>query len=78
MGKVNFLPETPHTKGIINNISFMPWSNVCFVTAGSDHAVISWGAKMVHANIRIAQGHAPFTKIVKSTHIACPPEAFHY
>ncbi|CAL4937123.1 unnamed protein product [Urochloa decumbens] len=43
--KVTFLPEKPHTKGIINNISFMPWSDVCFVTAGSDHAVILWEDK---------------------------------
>ncbi|CAN6297020.1 unnamed protein product [Urochloa humidicola] len=43
--KVTFLPEKPHTKGIINNISFMPWSDVCFVTGGSDHAVILWEDK---------------------------------
>ncbi|CAN6286153.1 unnamed protein product [Urochloa humidicola] len=43
--KVTFLPEKPHTKGIINNISFMPWSDVCFVTGGSDHAVILWEEK---------------------------------
>ncbi|KAL6638559.1 hypothetical protein ACP70R_023670 [Stipagrostis hirtigluma subsp. patula] len=40
--KITFLPEKPHTKGIINNISFMPWSDACFVTGGSDHAVILW------------------------------------
>lgn len=43
--KVTFLPEKPHTKGIINDISFMPWSDACFVTAGSDHAVILWEDK---------------------------------
>ncbi|RLN17638.1 U5 small nuclear ribonucleoprotein 40 kDa protein-like [Panicum miliaceum] len=43
--KVTFLPEKPHTKGIINNITFMPWSDACFVTAGSDHAVILWEDK---------------------------------
>ncbi|XP_062213045.1 uncharacterized protein LOC133913794 [Phragmites australis] len=43
--KVTFLPEKPHTKGIINNISFMPWSDACFVTGGSDHAVILWEDK---------------------------------
>jgi WD40 repeat protein len=43
--KVNFLPVKPHTKGVVNSISFMPWSDVCFVTAGSDHAVIIWGDK---------------------------------
>ncbi|KAG8044228.1 hypothetical protein GUJ93_ZPchr0226g7152 [Zizania palustris] len=53
--KVTFLPAKPHTKGIINNINFMPWSDVCFVTGGSDHAVIlwqdkddSWNHKKVH------------------------------
>uniref|UniRef100_A0A0D9W1H0 Uncharacterized protein n=1 Tax=Leersia perrieri TaxID=77586 RepID=A0A0D9W1H0_9ORYZ len=40
-----FLPVKPHTKGIINNINFMPWSDVCFVTGGSDHAVILWQEK---------------------------------
>ncbi|NP_001141603.1 uncharacterized LOC100273721 [Zea mays] len=43
--KVTFLPEKPHTKGIINDISFMPWSDVCFVTGGSDHGVILWEDK---------------------------------
>ena len=43
--KVTFIPEKPHTKGIINNISFMPWSDACFVTGGSDHAVIIWEDK---------------------------------
>ncbi|KAF0906186.1 hypothetical protein E2562_009207 [Oryza meyeriana var. granulata] len=43
--KVTFLPAKPHTKGIINNINFMPWSDVCFVTGGSDHAVILWQEK---------------------------------
>ena len=37
-----FLTEKPHTKGIINNIQFLPTSDLCFVTAGSDHAVILW------------------------------------
>ena len=32
-------------KGIINNISFMPWESTCFVTGGSDHAVILWDEK---------------------------------
>jgi len=56
--KVTFLPEKPHTKGIINNITFMPWSDACFVTAGSDHAVIlwedkddSWKPKRVHKDL---------------------------
>ncbi|KAJ1292683.1 hypothetical protein BS78_01G008900 [Paspalum vaginatum] len=43
--KVTFLPDKPHSKGIINNISFMPWSDACFVTGGSDHAVILWEDK---------------------------------
>lgn len=42
---MTFLPDKPHTKGIINNISFMPWSDACFVTGGSDHAVILWEDK---------------------------------
>lgn len=56
--KVSFLPVKPHTKGIINNINFMPWSDVCFVTGGSDHAVIlwqekddSWNHKKVHKDL---------------------------
>ncbi|KAL5662885.1 hypothetical protein ACJX0J_022993, partial [Zea mays] len=59
--KVTFLPEKPHTKGIINNISFMPWSDACFVTGGSDHAVIlwedkddSWKPKRVHKDFHSA------------------------
>ncbi|KAG8061802.1 hypothetical protein GUJ93_ZPchr0003g17061 [Zizania palustris] len=56
--KVTFLPTKPHTKGIINNINFMPWSDVCFVTGGSDHAVIlwqenddSWNHKKLHKDL---------------------------
>uniref|UniRef100_A0A0E0DNM0 TFIIS N-terminal domain-containing protein n=2 Tax=Oryza meridionalis TaxID=40149 RepID=A0A0E0DNM0_9ORYZ len=45
----NFLPVKPHTKEIINNINFMPWSDVCFVTGGSDHAV---NKKMIHGTTR--------------------------
>uniref|UniRef100_A0A164XF72 Uncharacterized protein n=1 Tax=Daucus carota subsp. sativus TaxID=79200 RepID=A0A164XF72_DAUCS len=41
-GRVHFLEDKPHTKGIINNIVFMPWEDTCFVTAGSDHAVVLW------------------------------------
>ncbi|XP_057480693.1 uncharacterized protein LOC130767731 isoform X1 [Actinidia eriantha] len=43
--RVRFLDAKPHVKGIINNIVFMPWDNVCFVTAGSDHAVMLWTEK---------------------------------
>uniref|UniRef100_A0A7N2MMD8 Uncharacterized protein n=1 Tax=Quercus lobata TaxID=97700 RepID=A0A7N2MMD8_QUELO len=43
--RVNFLEEKPHFKGIINGITFMPWEDVCFVTGGSDHAVILWSEK---------------------------------
>ncbi|CAN8253430.1 unnamed protein product [Cochlearia groenlandica] len=40
---VTFLENKPHLKGIINNIKFMPWeNNTCFVTGGSDHAVVLW------------------------------------
>lgn len=40
--RVNFLEDKPHVKGIINNIMFMPWEDTCFVTGGSDHAVVLW------------------------------------
>ncbi|URE31525.1 WD domain, G-beta repeat [Musa troglodytarum] len=40
--KVTFLEGKPHQKGIINSIMFMPWVDSCFVTGGSDHAVILW------------------------------------
>ncbi|KAM7483512.1 hypothetical protein LguiB_008095 [Lonicera macranthoides] len=43
--RVNFLNNKPHVKGIINNIEFMPWEETCFVTGGSDHAVILWTEK---------------------------------
>ncbi|KAL6319372.1 hypothetical protein AAG906_014046 [Vitis piasezkii] len=43
--RVTFLEEKPHVKGIINSISFMPWENPCFVTGGSDHAVVLWNEK---------------------------------
>ncbi|CAA7052745.1 unnamed protein product [Microthlaspi erraticum] len=40
--KVTFLENKPHVKGIVNNVKFMPWENTCFVTGGSDHAVVLW------------------------------------
>ncbi|KAJ7957171.1 transducin family protein / WD-40 repeat family protein [Quillaja saponaria] len=43
--RVTFLPDKPHVKGIINSITFMPWENTCFVTGGSDHAVMLWSEK---------------------------------
>lgn len=43
--RVSFLEEKPHVKGIINNIMFMPWDDSCFVTGGSDHAVVLWTEK---------------------------------
>lgn len=43
--RVTFLEQKPHVKGIINSISFMPWDEVCFVTGGSDHAVMIWDEK---------------------------------
>ncbi|KAL7602087.1 hypothetical protein Lser_V15G21244 [Lactuca serriola] len=43
--RVTFLEDKPHVKGIINNISFMPWEDTCFVTGGSDHAVVQWSDK---------------------------------
>ncbi|XP_074375573.1 uncharacterized protein LOC141717422 isoform X2 [Apium graveolens] len=42
---VTFLEDKPHIKGIINNIAFMPWEDTCFVTAGTDHAVVLWTEK---------------------------------
>ncbi|KAG5537302.1 hypothetical protein RHGRI_024673 [Rhododendron griersonianum] len=59
--RVCFLEQKPHLKGIINNIVFMPWDQVCFVTGGSDHAVVlwtdkedgenSWKPKVLHRNL---------------------------
>lgn len=43
--RVSFLEEKPHVKGMINNIIFMPWEDIQFVTGGSDHAVIMWSNK---------------------------------
>ncbi|KAG2678385.1 hypothetical protein I3843_11G000800 [Carya illinoinensis] len=43
--RVTFLEDKPHVKGIINSITFMPWEDACFVTGGSDHAVILWSEK---------------------------------
>ncbi|KAK2391345.1 guanine nucleotide-binding protein subunit beta-1 [Trifolium repens] len=40
--RVRYLEDKPHFKGIINGIDFMPWEDTCFVTGGSDHAVILW------------------------------------
>lgn len=40
--RVKFLEDKPHVKGIINGIVFMPWEDTCFVTGGSDHAVVLW------------------------------------
>ncbi|KAM1736822.1 hypothetical protein FF1_015108 [Malus domestica] len=41
-GRVTFFKDKPHVRGIINNIVFPPWEDACFVTGGSDHAVIIW------------------------------------
>lgn len=35
---------------MINNISFMPWEESCFVTGGSDHAVVLWKEREGEAN----------------------------
>ncbi|KAA8521099.1 hypothetical protein F0562_011748 [Nyssa sinensis] len=43
--RVSFLEEKPHVKGIINNIVFMLWDSVCFITGGNDHAVVLWTEK---------------------------------
>nr|AFJ66161.1 hypothetical protein 11M19.2 [Arabidopsis halleri] len=62
--KVTFLENKPHVKGIINNIKFMPWESTCFVTGGSDHAVVLWNesddeenkwkSKTLHRNLHSA------------------------
>nr|AFJ66201.1 hypothetical protein 7G9.6 [Boechera stricta] len=62
--RVTFLENKPHVKGIINNIKFMPWENSCFVTGGSDHAVVLWNecddeenkwkSKTLHRNLHSA------------------------
>jgi WD40 repeat protein len=62
--EVTFLENKPHVKGIINNIKFMPWENTCFVTGGSDHAVVLWNesddeenkwkSKPLHRNLHSA------------------------
>ncbi|XP_013630418.1 uncharacterized protein LOC106387530 [Brassica napus] len=60
---VTFLENKPHVKGIINSIKFMPWENTCFVTGGSDHAVVLWNesdeenkwtSKTLHRNLHSA------------------------
>ncbi|KAL2462812.1 transducin family protein/WD-40 repeat family protein [Forsythia ovata] len=43
--RVTFLEDKPHVKGIINSIIFTPWDESCFVTGGSDHAVVLWNEK---------------------------------
>ncbi|XVF08597.1 hypothetical protein REPUB_Repub07fG0016800 [Reevesia pubescens] len=43
--RVTYLENKPHVKGIINGIIFMPWENTCFVTGGSDHAVVLWNER---------------------------------
>ncbi|CAI0547998.1 unnamed protein product [Linum tenue] len=40
--RVTFLQDKPHIKGIVNGITFVPWGDPCFVTGGSDHAVVIW------------------------------------
>ncbi|KAF8052964.1 hypothetical protein N665_1483s0016 [Sinapis alba] len=61
---VTFLENKPHVKGIINNIKFMPWEKNCFITGGSDHAVVLWNesddeenkwkSKTLHRNLHSA------------------------
>ncbi|XP_076882655.1 uncharacterized protein LOC143531192 isoform X2 [Bidens hawaiensis] len=43
--RVTFFEDKPHVKGIVNSIMFMPWEDVCFITGGSDHAVVQWTEK---------------------------------
>ncbi|MED6148411.1 hypothetical protein PIB30_052907 [Stylosanthes scabra] len=40
--RVRHLEDKPHVKGIINGIVFPPWEDTCFLTGGSDHAVVIW------------------------------------
>ncbi|KAG7555884.1 WD40 repeat [Arabidopsis suecica] len=40
--KSQFLEGRPHSKGLINRIMFTPWDDPCFITGGSDHAVVLW------------------------------------
>ncbi|KAF6158755.1 hypothetical protein GIB67_040269 [Kingdonia uniflora] len=58
--RITYLEGTPHLKGLINSVVFMPWDNSCFATAGSDHAVVlwkegegenSWKPKTLHRNM---------------------------
>jgi WD40 repeat protein len=37
-----FMEDRPHSKGLINRIMFTPWDDPCFITGGSDHAVVLW------------------------------------
>ncbi|XP_010454282.1 PREDICTED: uncharacterized protein LOC104736061 [Camelina sativa] len=37
-----FLEDRPHSKGLLNRIMFTPWDDPCFITGGSDHAVVLW------------------------------------
>lgn len=57
----SFLEKKPHDRGIINRINFMPWrgQTSCFVTSGSDHAMVlwkegekddCWGQELLHVN----------------------------
>ncbi|CAM6085184.1 unnamed protein product [Calypogeia fissa] len=63
---VNFLPAKPHVKGILNGITFMPWSSSLFVTGGSDHMVQLWREqkeedlwkpKLLHASLHTSAVH---------------------
>lgn len=42
---VTFLEDKPHERGVINSMRFMPWDDTCFVTGGTDHAVVLWKEK---------------------------------
>ncbi|XP_076945393.1 uncharacterized protein LOC143616456 [Bidens hawaiensis] len=56
--EVVYLEDKPHTKGVINNVMFMPWGDTCFSTCGNDHLVVLWTSKhgswkptMLHATL---------------------------
>lgn len=42
-GKIIFLKDKPHEKGIINSLVFLPWKErTFFATGGCDHGVVLW------------------------------------
>ncbi|KAH7439759.1 hypothetical protein KP509_04G074900 [Ceratopteris richardii] len=50
--KVVVLKDKPHTRGVINNINFLPCGNASFVTGGCDHSVCLWKEKETDEGIK--------------------------